>query len=112
MVLCNVSFAAAGQLLPASWGSGLGSLQTLEFELVSGLVGPLPSAWQQGLPALQQLHMSSVPGLNASLTDYLTLANQPFRLPSANGTSSLVSLKLSDLGLSGSIPAAMFNNTG
>jgi hypothetical protein len=111
LTLRNVSFAAAGQLLPASWG-GLSSLQTLEFEQVSGLTGPLPAAWQLGLPALQQLHLSSVPGLNASLADYLVLVNQVFRLAGANGTSELVSLKLNELGLIGSIPAAMFNNMG
>jgi hypothetical protein len=111
MTLRNVSFAVNAQLLPLSWG-GLTSLQTMEFELVSGLAGPLPSTWQQGLPALQQLHLSAVAGLNASLTDYLILVNQAFRVAGANNsTGGLVSLKLNDMGLTGPIPAAMYNNT-
>jgi hypothetical protein len=111
ITLRNVSFAAAGQLLPAGWGS-LPSLQALQFELVSGLAGPLPSTWQQGLPALQQLHLSSVSGLNASLADYLVLVNQAIRVADANSsTAGLISLKLDDMGLSGTIPAAMYNNT-
>lgn len=109
--LRNVTFLTAGQLLPSSWG-GLSSLQTLEFELVSGLAGTLPSAWQQGLPALQQLHLNSVSNLTASLSDYLVLVNQAFRFTGANGTWQLSTLKLEGLGLSGGIPAAMWNATG
>jgi hypothetical protein len=111
MTLRVVSFAAAGQLLPTSWG-GLPSLQALEFDLVSGLAGPLPSTWQQGVPALQQLHLSSVAGLNATLTDYLVLVNQAFRAAGVNSsTVGLVSLRLDGLGLTGAVPAAMYNNT-
>jgi hypothetical protein len=111
MSLRNVSFAIPGQLLPLSWG-GLTNLQALEFELVSGLAGPLPSTWQQGLPALQQLHLSAVSGVNASLSDYLVLVNQAFRVAGANNSADgFASLKLNDMGLSGLIPAAMYNNT-
>lgn len=110
VTLHSVNFTAAGQQLPASWGS-LNNLKVLELDKVTGLSGPLPSSWITGLSALETLHLSGVPGLNATLADYVVLVNQTFRVAGVNKTG-LLSLKLRELGLNGSISAIMFNNTG
>lgn len=98
--LQGVTFAALasnGTALPASW-SMLDSLETLVFNDVRGLAGPLPASWLTGFKNLTTLHLQAVPGLN------VTSAVVPGLLNAMKTANGLQSLALTGLNMSGTVP--------
>lgn len=91
------ALASNSTALPASW-SMLDSLETIVFDDVRGLTGPLPASWLTGFKNLTKLHLQAVPGLNVTSAAVAGLLN-------ASRTShGLQSLALSGLNMSGTVP--------
>ncbi len=103
LTFANISLPGS-TFLPDAWASST-SLAWIELDNVTGTVGGLPVSWGTGLPALRVLIISRMPWLVPTLPEYCAFIIQGSR------SSTFEGIALVGMGLTGTIPPALFSAT-
>jgi hypothetical protein len=90
-----------GTQLPSEW-SALNNVTQIDITYVKGLTGGIPSSWKSVFSKLVSFAVFSTTSLNATLADYWAITTRP-------GAPPQQGLWLMDMGLQGTLPAAMLD---